>query len=519
MAVVLVDEAWAGLAVLLATLSIGLSVFRGWTIDRVTRIVRTKLFDSISEAIETYPAIAPPGSPPVEQLESQIARGIPWIEALFGVTLPSIFGNAFALPVIALLSWVRVGTKATLIASTAMVVGVAAGAFLAQKIGALGEASWSLYQPVARLIENGFRGRIELGVHDRSSAHRARLLAEVANWSTAERRAFVWGGVAVWIVPLATALVAATLAELTGANPLGLLQQAVTHPSRPVVVAGLLALTALPVLSSLSRGLAEWSTERPHFKALERFVQSASRRRLEVTSSLLPATSPIGSMHAKRVRFSYPHRLSGESPSVVEADLVWDARETLAISGANGCGKTTLTWLLMGVIEPEVGRISIEVNGVSHGPSVLAGRIAYLPQQPYFDEMETVCEAIRFVAPNATDEAAEELISALLEGHFTGGVQTIMERTVLALSMGERRAVALARVLLRKADVIILDEPEANLDGELRQRVMNVLRAAKAHCRMLIVTHDEAFAAIADRVHRMPSRNAGAETKDCSAAE
>ena len=517
-AVVLVERTWAASAVTLATLSVGLSFLRGWTADRVTRIVRRKLFDSVSGAIQNYPALAPPGSPPVEQIESEIARGIPWVEALVAVTLPAIFGNAMALPMIALLVWVRIGAEATLIASTAIIVGVTIGTIIAKKIGELGELAWSQYQPVARLIEVGFRGRVELSVHLRSSAHRARLLTEVARWSTAERRAFVWGGAATWSAPVATVLTAVALASLTGAEPLRLLQQIIGQPNRSVVVAGLLALTALPALSSLSRALAEWSTERPHLDALERFVRSASGRAQQVTGASLPVASPLGAVRAQSVRFRYSVRHPDEVPSVVEADLAWQANETLAITGANGCGKTTLTWLLMGIIEPEAGTIGIEVNGVSQPPAALAGRIAYLPQQPYFEELETVREAIRFVAPAATEREVEDLIARLLEGHFTGSVQTMLERTVLSLSMGERRAVAVARVLLRGSDLTILDEPEANLDGELRQRVMDALRHAKSRCRMLIVTHDEAFAAVADRVYRMPSRKPRTEPKLGSAA-
>lgn len=517
-AVVLVEQAWAGSAVTLATLSIGISFLRGWTTDRVTRIVRAKLFDLVSEAIENYPALAPPGSPPVEQIESEIARGVPWVEALVAVTLPAIIGNAIALPMIALLVWVRIGAEATLIASTAIIVGVTIGTIIAKKIGALGELAWGQYQPVARLIEIGFRGRVELSVHLRSCAHRTRLLTEVARWSTAERRAFVWGGAAAWSAPVATVLTAVALASLTGAEPLRLLQQIVSHPSRSIVIAGLLALTALPALSSLSRALAEWSTERPHLDALERFVRSAAGGAPHAEGASSPVTSPLGAVRAQSVRFRYPFRHSEETPSVIEADLVWETNETLAISGANGCGKTTLTWLLMGIIEPEAGTIEIEVNGASRPPASLAGRIAYLPQQPYFEELETVRDAIRFVAPAATDREAEDLIARLLEGHFTGSAQAMLERTVQSLSMGERRAVAVARVLLRGSELTVLDEPEANLDGELRQRVMDALRHAKSRCRMLIVTHDEAFAAVADRVYLMPSRKPQTQPKLGAAA-
>jgi ABC-type multidrug transport system fused ATPase/permease subunit len=511
-AIVLVEQAWAGMAVTLTIASIALSLLRGWSTDRVTRIIRANLFDSVSEAIACYPALAPPGAPPVGQLESEIARGVPWIESLIGVTGPAILGNALALPVIAFLSWIRIGTLATLIASAAIVVGIVVGAVVARQVGSLGDAAWNGYQPIARLIENGFRGRVELGIHGRSAAHRERLLSEVAKWSRAERRAFVWGGVAGWSAPAATALTAVVLTRLLGVDPFGLLQQIVREPSRSFVVAGLLALSALPVLSALSRGFAQWSTAWPHFRALERFIHSSPRSALQRNPSEIPSRAPLGAIRAERVRFTYPVGRSREPPSVVEADLIWEEKETLAISGANGCGKTTLTWLLMGIIDPEAGAIGVDINNATHPPAALAGRIAYLPQHPYFDELETVREAIRFVAPDTPDAEIEDLISELLGGHLAGGARAILERTVLSLSTGQRRAVSLARVLLRGSDLVILDEPEANLDGELRQRVMSALRRVKSSCRMLIVTHDEAFAAIADRVYRMPSRNPQVET-------
>lgn len=505
-AILLIEQAWAGSALLLATLSIGLAAVRGLTADRVTRLIRVKLFDALTAAIEGYPALAPPGTPPIEQLESEIAKGVPWVEALVAVTIPSIVGNAFVLPIIAWLCWVRVGTRATLIASGALICGAVLGAFIARHVGRLGTVAWNDYQPVARLIESGFRGRVELGIHGRSRAHRAGLLAAVARWSRAERRLFVWGSIAGRLVPAATALSALALAALAGHRPLELMHQVMSQPTRSVVAASLLALTALPVLVSLSGGIADWATEWPHLTALAGFVGSA-RREEAALGVQPPAHATPGSIRAERVRYEYPGRRSGEPPTVVEASVVWEARETLAISGANGSGKTTLTWLLMGIIEPAQGTVAIEIGGVAYPPSALAGRIAYLPQQAYFEELQSVDDAIRFIAPDATDGEIEQLVSALLKDHFEGNVRNLLERTVMSLSVGERRVVAMARVLLRKSQLVILDEPEANLDGPLRERVITALRNAKSQCRMLIVTHDDAFAAVADRVYRMPSRH------------
>jgi ABC-type multidrug transport system fused ATPase/permease subunit len=358
---------------------------------------------------------------------------------------------------------------------------------------------------VARLIESGFRGRVELAIHRRSQVHRAGLLAAVARWSVAERRLFVWGSVAGRLVPAATGLCALALAALSGYHPLALMRQVMDQPSRSEVAASLLALTALPALAALASGISEWSAEWPHLNALARFVGFVRGQERAPADQTSTHTTP-GSIRAERVRFQYPGRRTGEPPTVIEASVAWEPGETLAICGANGSGKTTLTWLLMGIIEPNAGKVVVELDGVDYPPTALAGRIGYLPQQPYFEELQSVRDAVRFIAPQATDGEIEGLVSVLLADHFAGDVRTLLERSVMSLSVGERRAVALARVLLRKSEFMILDEPEANLDGPLRQRVMTALRQAKGQCRMLIVTHDEAFAGIADRIYRMPSK-------------
>jgi hypothetical protein len=153
-AIVLVERAWARSALVLATLSIGVSAVRGLTADRVTRMVRGKLFDVLTATIERYPALSPPGAPPIEQLEGDITKGVPWIEALVAVTLPVIAGNATALPIIAWLSWIRVGTRATLIGAGAMFCGVTLGASIARHVGKLGTVAWdesSLVSTCARV--------------------------------------------------------------------------------------------------------------------------------------------------------------------------------------------------------------------------------------------------------------------------------------------------------------------------------------------------------------------------------
>src|SRR5258708_25481349 len=99
-AVVLVGQARPAEAVVLVVCSLALSLVRGFAADRATRSVRTVVFAALGSAIERFPVLLPPGAPPVEQIENEIARGAPWVESYVGVTLPSMAGHILAAPLL-----------------------------------------------------------------------------------------------------------------------------------------------------------------------------------------------------------------------------------------------------------------------------------------------------------------------------------------------------------------------------------------------------------------------------------
>jgi zinc transport system ATP-binding protein len=179
--------------------------------------------------------------------------------------------------------------------------------------------------------------------------------------------------------------------------------------------------------------------------------------------------------------------------------------EFVALVGPNGSGKTTVLKLLLGLEKPGAGKI--ELFGLPQGETpAWRDRLGYVPQQPPADQTFpiTVRDVVRMgllrplkgyadIARNA--HAAVEL--ALQQACLAD----LAERSYRALSGGQRRRVLVARALASQPDLLILDEPTANMDGESEARLFETLGALKGRTTILIVTHDTEFVSVlTDRV-------------------
>jgi ABC-2 type transport system ATP-binding protein len=140
--------------------------------------------------------------------------------------------------------------------------------------------------------------------------------------------------------------------------------------------------------------------------------------------------------------------------------------------GPNGAGKTTLLRIMATVLAPDSGRLRL----LGHDPATPSGRLAirrhlgYLPQEPGFHRGMTVFEFVDYVAilKEMTDRRARhDEVRRVLD---LVGLTTVTGKQIRTVSGGMRRRVALAQALLGDPDLVILDEPTAGLDPELRLR-------------------------------------------------
>jgi thiol reductant ABC exporter CydD subunit len=211
-----------------------------------------------------------------------------------------------------------------------------------------------------------------------------------------------------------------------------------------------------------------------------------------------PASAPV---RFERVSFSYPAR---SGPVLTDLDLDLSPGESVALVGESGAGKSTVAALLLGLLEPGAGRIT--VGGVdlrACAPEAWRRSCAWVPQHPTLLH-GSVADNIRLGDPEATDAAVHD--AAELAGadgfirELPDGYDTRVGDGERFLSPGERRRIALARAFLRDAPLLILDEPTADLDPDNVAAVSAAVRRLRIGRTTLLIAHRPELVREADRV-------------------
>jgi ATP-binding cassette subfamily B protein len=223
---------------------------------------------------------------------------------------------------------------------------------------------------------------------------------------------------------------------------------------------------------------------------------------LHSASDTVPAHAvlPAGGIRFEGVRFSYPR-----SNTVLDGvDLTVGAGETVAIMGPSGCGKSTLAALLLRFHEPTSGRITIGGTDIrSLDRSLLRSRIASVLQPPFLYS-RSIRENVAIVRPELPVAAiAEAADSAAIHDsvlRFQRGWETVIGERGITLSGGQRQRLAIARALVRDADILLLDDALSAVDGETERRILNAMRARRGRVPTIVIAHRLSTLAEADRI-------------------
>jgi ATP-binding cassette subfamily B protein len=201
-----------------------------------------------------------------------------------------------------------------------------------------------------------------------------------------------------------------------------------------------------------------------------------------------------------RVEFSYP---GAERPVLREVTLDLEPGQTLALTGATGSGKTTLLQLVPRLADPTAGSITLNGTDIRDLPlPVLRTLIGCGFEDPTLFSV-SVRENVTFGAPDATDEQIEQALAVAHAGfvaRLPWGLDTRIGEQGMALSGGQRQRLALARAILAKPPVLVLDDPLSALDVRTEERVTAALRDALAGTTALLVAHRPSTVLLADRV-------------------
>jgi heme exporter protein A len=192
----------------------------------------------------------------------------------------------------------------------------------------------------------------------------------------------------------------------------------------------------------------------------------------------------------------------GDRPALDGVGFELTAGESLVVLGPNGAGKTTLLRILATLLRPSGGTVRVLGCSLPDQAWKLRGRIGYLGHEPLLYRELSGRENLRFqarlhgIAREPAAARIEELLRAV-------GMERRADERIAELSAGMRQRLSICRCVLHRPQLLLLDEPDSNLDADGRELAGGLLGPAPGHTRV-VVTHDpERHLPEADQVLRL----------------
>lgn len=205
------------------------------------------------------------------------------------------------------------------------------------------------------------------------------------------------------------------------------------------------------------------------------------------------------------LKYTYP---DGDEPVVGQASFRVSPGETVAFVGPSGEGKTTLLRLILGLVEPDSGELTIQTkDGIKIPVSESTRRFcAYVPQgNAIFSG--TVADNLRIVCPEATDEDLIEALKVADAWDFVSelplGLNTEISEKGVNFSEGQVQRMSIARAILRDAPIVVMDEATSALDADTEEKVLTNMMKTYPNRARIITTHRPSMLQYCTRIYKI----------------
>jgi len=269
------------------------------------------------------------------------------------------------------------------------------------------------------------------------------------------------------------------------------------HVTAGVMLAATILLgRALAPVEMMIAGWKSLVDTRAAYSRLDKLLSSGS---IQTEHTELPA--PEGALSVERVAFG----IRGHEKAIIRGvSFEVAAGESLGIIGPSAAGKSTLARLILGVWKPVNGVIRLDGADISEWPrDKLGPHVGYLPQDVELFSGSAAENIARMgeVDSEAVIAAAKRANAHDMILHLPNGYDTQIGEGGATLSGGQRQRLALARALYRNPRLVVLDEPNANLDSEGEEALMGAMLGLKHdHVTLIVITHRPAMLANVDKV-------------------
>lgn len=300
-----------------------------------------------------------------------------------------------------------------------------------------------------------------------------------------------------WRYTVATALCFGTILWMA-INPLKI-------PIDVLLLLLLIFSRLMPMVSSMQQNLQLLLKHLPAFKHLQEIYQECLTHQ-EPPAEKNTNIKPFNELRLVQIGFNYHSAL----PVISNVSMRLKKNTTTVLMGPSGSGKTTLADLILGLLTPTAGKLLIDEQPL-RAEQRLSWRqsIAYVPQDPIFFDASIRDNLQLFTEPVSDTilwEALAKVSAKEFIEHLDNQLDTRIGSRGQHLSGGERQRLALARALLKKPQLLILDESTNALDPKNLHIIQDSLNALRGTMTILIITHQTVFSQDVDQIITIESQ-------------
>ena len=270
-----------------------------------------------------------------------------------------------------------------------------------------------------------------------------------------------------------------------------------------LIGAVMFANRAVAPLASVVGLATRYQGARAAMRALDRVMRQPVER--EPGRAYLPRHELSGRIALREVGFAYPAAEGQTAPQVLKAvTLAFEPGERVAMLGRIGSGKSTVLRMLAGLYQPTSGQVEVDAIDLRQiDPADFRARVGFVSQDPRLFN-GTLRDNVLLGRPTADPARLAEVaeltgLARMVAAHPMGWELPVGEAGGL-LSGGQRQLVALARCLITRPQIMLMDEPTSSMDAQSEVAFLRQLKGACGHCTLVVVTHRPAVLELVERI-------------------
>jgi ABC-type multidrug transport system fused ATPase/permease subunit len=267
---------------------------------------------------------------------------------------------------------------------------------------------------------------------------------------------------------------------------------------------GLFAATSFKVLPSINKVVNSKQTLKVSRSTIETIHHDLDLP-VGLSSIIENSSFQFESVVVDRLNFKYEQ---SEFLVLTDINLKINSGEAVGFVGQSGSGKSTLIDIMLGLLDPQSGSVSINGQSLEDVKQSWQKTIGYIPQTIFLMDDSLRRNIAIGISDNEIDEVAivEALKSAQLEDFVASlpeGLDTVVGERGVRLSGGQRQRIGIARALYHRPSVLVLDEATSSLDTETEHGVMQAVQALQGDKTVIIVAHRLSTVEYCDRLYRL----------------